>query len=90
MLPFMTGRAYLGIHVEVDDHAIAHDGEEPKEDVDDPKQVVPHGVDGGEGVPVLKDHVFDLIWHKVHHRHALGVAHVGGTVGERGEGGCGV
>lgn len=74
----MAGRsAYLGVHVEVDDHAIAHDGEEPKDDVDHTQEVVPHGVDRGEGVPVLEDHVLDLIRHEVHNRHALGISHGG-------------
>lgn len=76
-LPVLAGSVYLGVHVEVDDHAIADDGEEAHEDVDDTKEVVPHRVDGGEGVPVLEDHVLDLIWHEVHHGHALGVPHAG-------------
>ena len=77
--------AYLGIEIEVDHHAVAKDGDNSKEKVDDAKEVVPHGVDWWVAVPVLVNEALHLVRHKVHHSHALGVTHVGQLTVDRGE-----
>ncbi|MPC33973.1 hypothetical protein E2C01_027342 [Portunus trituberculatus] len=63
---------YLGIEIKVDNHAIAEDGDGTQEEIDNPKEVVPHGVDWGVVVPVLVDQRLQVIGHEVHHRHPIG------------------
>lgn len=55
---------------------LTEDGDSAKKDVDNAEEVMPHGVDWREGVPVRVDHMFDVVRHQVSHRHSLRVTKV--------------